>query len=338
MKGKAERAITNILDDVSRAFGFDRFLNTCRPLDTAAAFMKALHQTDGVAHSSPHSKPAETRIMEIFSSHEDFTGLIRALPFKDFITHDLLSHIQLDTSWIARDNISLSNQEFRDALLALSKKASLSDLHQKNFISILSKLKVSSDQAAYLYNADLNFIRPEFKKINLSNISDCGFQYFFHMQLTQGLAKSGIHVSTLNSNISSFTLCDVCSTTLPNEHASMEALAITRQIQADAKQWGHRPYQCTQPDTESTYRQIDTMTAMLFAATASGFTALREGRDVPDDVTRKVKELCSSISPGIEDGSAIISFATRKLIKEFAPLAAAGQPAQVQHHHPSRHH
>lgn len=337
MKGEAERAITAILDDVSRAFGFDRFLNTCRPLDSAAAFMKALHQTDGVAHGSYHSKPAETRIMELFSSHDDFTGLTRAIPFKDFITHDLLSHIQLDTSWIARDNISLSNQEFGDALLALSRKAPLPDQHQKNFISILSKLKITSDQAAYLYNAELNFIRPEFKKINLSNISDCGFQYFFHMQLTRGLAKSGIHVSTLNSNISSFTLCDVCSTTLPNEHPSMEAWTISRQLQEDAKQWGRHRYQHTQPDRESAYRQIDTMTAMLFAATATGFTAMREGRDVPDDVSRKVKELCSSIPPGIEDGFAISNFATRKLIKEFAPQAA-GLPAQAQHHHPSRHH
>ncbi|HDX8429143.1 TPA: hypothetical protein RQN23_003860 [Aeromonas veronii] len=337
MKGESERAIANILDDVSRAFGFDRFLNICRPLDTAAAFMKALHQTDGIAHSRAHSKPAETLIMELFSSHEDFTGLVRALPFKDFITHDLLSHIQLDTSWIARDNISLSNQEFGDALLALSRKGALSEQHQKNFISILSKLKVSSDQAAYLYNAELNFIRPEFKKINLSNISDCGFQYFFHMQLTQGLAKNGIHVSTLNSNISSFTLCDVCSTTLPNEHASMEALAITRQIQADAKQWGRHRHQCTQSDTETPHQRIDAMTAMLFAATAKGFTAMKEGRDIPNDVTRTVKELCASIPPGIEDGSAISTFATRKLIKEFAPLAA-GQQAQVQHHHPSRHH
>ena len=334
MTGGIERAITNILDDVSRAFGFDRFLNTCRPLDTAAAFMKALHQTDGVAHSRTLSKTAETRIMELFSSHDDFTGLIRALSFKDFITHDLLSHIQLDTSWIARDNISLSNQEFGDALLALSKKAPLSAQHQKNFISILSKLKITSDQAAYLYSAELNFIHPDFKKINLSNISDCGFQYFFHMQSTHGLAKNGIHVSSLNSNISSFTICDVCSTTLLDGQPSVEAWTLSKQIQDDAKLWGRHRYQCKGTDTEITHRQIDPMTAKLFVATATGFTAMREGRDVPHEVILQIKELCSRIHPGTADGTAISSFATRKLIKEFAPQTTPNQQKQAQYHPP----
>lgn len=336
MKGGAERAITNILDDVSRAFGFDRCLNTCRPLDAAAAFMKALHQTDGTALNSAHSAPVETRLMELLTSHDDFTRLVKALPFKDFIAHDLLSQVPLDTSWIARDNISLSNQEFRDALLALAKKTSLPEQHQRNFMSILSKLKVTNDQAVYLYSADLNFIHTELKRINLSNISDCGFQFFFHMQATQGLAKNGIHVSTLNSNISSFTICDVCSTTLTDGHPSVEAWNITKQLQADAKQWGSHRYQRPSLEAEQAYRKIDPLTAKLFAATATGFIAMREGRDVPHEVTLQVKELCSRIPPGTEDGSAIRSFATRKLIKEFAPQAASGQPSQA--HPPSLRH